>query len=319
MKIYQNRDQKNQIQCGYCGRIGHNKRHCDALKTHYNALKDLVKSHLSESIGDAHPSGKKLTQVIRQSNLLDLSLFASHWSSYPQFVNNQFARHFDYAERLYNSPTKAKPNAKRSPVSCGFCGSSEHTRRNCSAMTDFIYVLNETNKGYRQRFYDRFIEGYGFGGGCLVETVQKDWRTGEETPQVGFVTSFDPNQVQFTNLAYRWGDYHTQMSLKVMFDGQVIDCGKDPFSAKFRDNGQRVDPFCGLFSQWGKLTRVVSPAPQRVDKEWFLSSSPSYDWVVKKRSQSDLMSSFYALIKEFYPHDDLKARLGSEYERYYTD
>lgn len=319
MRIYQNRDQKNQIQCGYCGHTGHNKRHCSALKTHYDATKDLVNDYNSEFIGDAHPSGKKLTQVIKESNLLDLSLFPSHWASYPQFVNNQFARHFDYAERLYKSSAKAKPNTKRSPVSCGFCGSSDHTRRNCSAMTDFIYVLNETNKGYRQRFYDRFIEGYGFGGGCLVETVQKDWRTGEETPQVGIITSFDPNQVQFTNLCYRWGEYYTEISVKAMFDGQLIHLKNDLFSTKFRDNGQRVDPFCDLFSQWGVLTRIVSPAPQRVDKEWFLSSTPSYDWVVRKKNREDLMSSMSALIKEFYPHDDLKARLGSEYERYYTN
>ena len=180
-------------------------------------------------------------------------------------------------------------------------------------MKNFIYVLEECNKEYRSQFYDRFVEGMGLGAGALLET-----RTGG----VGICTLFPTDDIMFTNLKRTWSDYHSVAKIHILADGDIWK--PDLASNFFRcvdayDKQDERGYWACMYGTWGNIESVMSPAPNKPTKEWFLGQTPCFDWVVKKRSQKHIIGELYHLIKHFYPHNNLRTKLGAKtYDRYYT-
>jgi hypothetical protein len=173
-------------------------------------------------------------------------------------------------------------------------------------MKNFVYILNETNKEYRSQFYDRYIEGMGLGPGALVKL-----RSGS----VGIITEFDTESAMFTNLISRWNDYHTSINLGIMVGERThqysFACGAI-YDSNYTENFRSYGIWAGLYGSFGVLAEVLSPAPHVPDKEWFMHQAPCFDWIVKKRRVGPLLYSFRNYIKEFYPHEDLREKLGDE-------
>lgn len=302
MRIYENRNDKRDIQCGYCFNEGHNKRNCPVMKLQWQA-----------NIG----SKAKTTRAMMGEGLIDVDKtmfpvrFQNHYND--NDARRQFLAHWDYMkDRFYPKPKVTK---KRKKPKCGFCGSTAHNRRNCNKLKNFVYVLNETNKAYRAAYYDRFIDGMGLGNGALVKVRGFD-------PDVGIITNFPTEKIMFTNLVRHWSDYTTRATGSVMIDGNrtKISFSGDCFQTTMDDyNYDNYGIWLPLYSYWGRIKEVISPAPNRPTKEWFTGQSPCYEWIVKKRNQETLMNEFKSIIKEFYPHNDLRAKLGAKtYDQFYA-
>ena len=74
-----------------------------------------------------------------------------------------------------------------------------------------------------------------------------------------------------------------------------------------------------MYGTWGNVIAVTSPAPNKPTKEWFMGQTPCFEWIVKKKSQQQIMAELYRLIKHFYPHDNLRTKLGAKiYDQYYV-
>jgi len=300
MKIYENKDRKREIQCNYCYHEGHNKRHCPTMKAHWENNPQVHETY-------DHLSLKGV----------DVTMFPSHYSRFwgDEDATRQFRGHWIYMKKRFATNVKTKPK-KRKKNKCGFCGSTAHTRRNCNKMKNFIHVLKETNKGYRAAFYDRFIEGMGLGAGALVSAQ------GYEGDGVALVTSFPSDQIMFTNLLRQWSDYHSRATMSLNMGGMEfkINLGNDSFRADiYGGEADDLGIWLPMYSNWGRIHHIISPAPNRPTKEWFMGQSPCFEWVVKKKGQLELMSQFSHLIKEFYPHKNLRAKLGAKvYDAYYN-
>jgi len=301
MKIYENKDRKREIQCNYCFHEGHNKRHCPTMKAHWDANPQVHETY-------DHLSLKGV----------DLTMFPS---AYHRFwgdtdATRQFRSHWIYMKNRFATNVKTKTKKRKKPK-CGFCGSAAHNRRNCNKLKNFVHVLKETNKAYRAAFYDKFVEGMGLGAGALVSTQ------GYEGETVALITSFPSDKIMFTNLLRTWSDYHSRatMSLNVGGNKLQVNLGNDLFRADIYAEGfhDSVGIWLPMYSSWGRINSVVSPAPNRPTKEWFMGQSPCFEWVVKKKGVYDLMGSLAPLIKHFYPHKNLRAKLGAKvYDSYYT-
>ena len=301
MRIYEDRNNRRDITCGYCHNEGNNKRNCPTMKAHW-----LANPHVHETYGN----GVVLTGI-------DKTMFPVHYQNFwcDDDARRQFRSHWRYMRNRFSDKPKATKKRKKSK--CGFCGSTAHNRRNCNKLKNFVYVLKETNKAYRAAFYDKFVEGMGLGAGALL-SVQSG--TGES---VGIITSFPTEQIMFTNLLYRWNDYHTKAHAKINVQGNEVisNLGQDCFYGDIYKEGfiDSVGIWRSMYSNWGRIHGVVSPAPNRPTKEWFMGQTPCFEWVVKKRDQATLMSALHRLIKHFYPHDNLRAKLGAKiYDQYYT-
>lgn len=315
MKIYDDRDKKREIQCNYCYANGHNKRNCPTMKAHWDANK-----HLDPE-----------TAIHDDLVGVDTTMFPKYYQSYwgDQTAHRQYFNHLAYMTKRFapKSETKTK---KRKKVSCGFCGSKAHTRRNCKKMKNFVYVLNETNKAFRSQYYDRFIEGMGLGAGALVEQRIGDRWSEIDKTTVAIVSAFPTDSIMFTNKLYRWSDYHTSHSITTLPNGvamRISQSGGGMFFDRYTyENGVDHDRntelyghFGYMFSGVGQIMKVVSPAPNRPSKEWFMGQSPCFDFIVKKRKIDQLMYDLGSTIKKFYPHNNLRSKLGAKiYDQYFT-
>ena len=300
MRLYEQRNQKREIQCNYCFEEGHNKRNCPHMKAHWEANPQVHETY------DHH----SLTGI-------DKTMFPHPYHKYwdDSEARRQFRSHWIYMKNRF--APKAKATKKRKKPKCGFCGSTAHNRRNCNKLKNFIYVLNETNKAYRSAYYDKFIEGMGLGAGALLN-IRHPY--GDQHDQVAIMTSFPTESIMFTNLRRSWSDYHTRAESKVMIDGEQR---KLSLSSEVFLCSQGYDAPHGIWSNfyghWGSIKSVVSPAPNRPTKEWFMGQAPCFEWIVKKRTHQTLMAEFYTIIKHFYPHKNLRTKLGAKtYDAFYN-
>ncbi len=300
MRLYEQRNDTRSIQCNYCYVIGHNKRNCPTMKAHWDANPQVHETYDHDSVVG-----------------VDKTMFSTQFQQWygDDNAKNQFRAHWQYMKTRYAPKTETK--TPRKATKCGFCGEEGHTRRNCKAMKNFVHVLNETNRGYRSAFYDRFVEGLGLGAGALIQVQPHN-----SEPTVSMITSFPTDKIMFTNLKSRWNDLHTKMNVEIMlgdrkfernlFDGEI-------YHPDYYDEFNSLGLWSAIYGSWGMIQAVVSPAPNRPTKEWFMGQAPCFDWVVKKRGHLYLMNEFSTIIKEFYPHDDLEKKLGRKvYDRYYT-
>lgn len=300
MRLYEQRNDTRSIQCNYCYVIGHNKRNCPTMKAHWDANPQVHETYDHDSVVG-----------------VDKTMFSTQFQQWygDDNAKTQFRAHWQYMKTRYAPKTETK--TPRKATKCGFCGEEGHTRRNCKAMKNFVHVLNETNRGYRSAFYDRFVEGLGLGAGALIQVQPHN-----SEPTVSMITSFPTDKIMFTNLKSRWNDFHTKMNVEIMlgdrkckhnlFDGAI-------YHPDYYDEFHSLGLWSAIYGSWGMIQAVVSPAPNRPTKEWFMGQAPCFDWVVKKRGHINLMNEFSTIIKEFYPHDDLEKKLGRKvYDRYYT-
>ena len=300
MKIYENKDHKREIQCGYCHHEGHNKRHCPTMKAHWESNPQVRETYDHNSLTGVD----KTMFPVAYHRFWDDSdarrQFRAHW----RYMKNRFA-------------TKDKVTKKRKKSKCGFCGSTAHNRRNCNKLKNFVYVLNETNKAYRSQFYDRFIDGMGMGAGALVSVKIH----GHEEESVGIVTNFPTESIMFTNLKRHWSDFNTKARMDMLVGGEPfhIDLSNAWLMEEDHDRLHAHGVWSIMYSPWGYVHGIISPAPKKPTKEWFLGQSPCHEWIVKKRGHIELLVQFHHLIKEFYPHKNLRTKLGAKaYDQFYN-
>jgi hypothetical protein len=300
MRLYEDRNKKRHFQCTYCLGEGHNKRNCPTMKAQWLANPQVHETYDHNSL-----------------TAIDKTMFPVNYQHYwgDDDARRQFRGHWRYMKSRFAPKAETKPK-KRRKAKCGFCGSTAHNRRNCNKLKNFVYVLKETNKAYRSAYYDKFVEGMGLGAGALVSAQ------GYDGESMGILTSFPTEQIMFTNLLRTWSDYHTKANAKINLQGSniVVNLGSDCFRADiYHGDVEQYGIWLSMYSNWGRIINVVSPAPNRPTKEWFMGQTPCFEWVVKKRDQATLMSALHRLIKHFYPHDNLRAKLGAKiYDQYYT-
>jgi len=285
MRLYENRNSPRTISCGYCYEDGHSKNHCPHLKAQWESNK-----HIAE------------TGLQRPDSIEELTgdFTAINWCS-PHHVKLRFIEEWDYCVKKWASKPTTKNKKKRKPSKCGFCGRTSHTRRNCTHMKPFLTILNETNRAYREQWYDLFSEQMGFGAGALVQM-----RNG-----VGIVTKIDLDTIMFTNTLQHWSDYHTGMKVTLKQGSETFAPRHNLFRAINHDFHQGYDNAFNyaFYSNWSPIERIISPCPNPVDKEWFLQQQPQFDWVMKKRNVETLWDNLGYRIRQFYPYADLDRKM----------
>lgn len=286
MKLYEKRNKKSTNKCNYCRHEGHNKRHCPTLRRHWEANKNWN--------GDM-----SLLKDVKGSD------FGGWWCLSDDDARRVFRYHFDYINKLMTAPKKAPK--KRKATKCGFCGSSRHTRRNCSLMGEFVKVLEETNKAYRKSFYENVFVKYGLGIGAFVQFKEYVWNatTGvTDAEMTSLIMDIDFDSISIGNRYSRWSDWHTELQVKYRLDDKEKNFGSDLFlESAFPLLDE--DKMGHLTSTFEGISKVIVPAPSLPDKEWFLGRSPAFEWVVKKKSLHSLFTTYGSNIGHYHPEGDV--------------
>lgn len=297
MRLYEERNVKSNITCGYCHESGHRRNHCPILKQHY------------EQDQRGEPVDTSL-----------LSQLTKYWGVQHPTIIKWYERYGKAdAERYFGEKVETTKPKKRKKAKCGFCGKGGHNRKNCKAMKQFKYLYEQANLAYRKEFYERIIVGMGYGSGALVSMNAWDDFQGSK---VALVTNLDPMSIGLGNLVNGyWNDYHTQLKTTVLWEGEKRSLSRHTrlFHFGAPNHNDRNDPIAHAFfsgenpDYWtrGWIESIVSPAPQTMSEDWFNGQSEPIDYVMKKRKAKDLWAQFWEPIMVFYPHSNKERKINA--------
>tara|TARA_B100000035_G_scaffold251936_1_gene221113 strand:+ start:1312 stop:2238 length:927 start_codon:yes stop_codon:yes gene_type:complete len=299
MRLYEERNKKPNMTCGYCHESGHSRNNCPTLKAHYEQ--------------------DQRGEPVDASLLTELTKYWGVGSSQLERWYERYGK--DDAERYFGEKTKKTNTKPRKKAKCGFCGKRGHNRRNCKAMKQFKYLYEQANLAYRKEFYDRIIVGLGYGAGALVSMRIWDDFQGSS---IALVSDLDPMSVGLGNLTTGyWNEFHTALKTSVLWEGQKRTYSshsklfnfETPNPPSLRED-DRIGSvyFSGANADYwsqGWIESIVSPAPQTMSEEWFNGQSEPIDYVMKKRTASDLWNTFRYSIMAYYPHSNKDRKINA--------
>jgi hypothetical protein len=193
--------------------------------------------------------------------------------------------------------------------SCGFCGGSGHTRRNCNVMQDFIDDLSRANQNYRKRFYNKIVKEMGLAEGALVSVKAQHALIGNEWIQdfsgIGVVTDVKWNEINLGISMSRW-NWKTSFVIDVLVDGETLTV-ENPLSEMALSNVDK-DPelssiFAHSFSRWGaRVDEIVAPSENIPSEEWFNHGyEDCWQWLSKKYNLPTLNQYLSPVIAKWHP------------------
>ncbi len=285
MEIHENRNNSNRSKstCGYCRTEGHNQYQCPHVKGDWENFLSKWKIPVND---DGMP-------IRRGYNYM-----AYFYGNNPTFdpltvnlCNNGFVSWFRNCRKAYIKQKERgfkldyKPNRSGSskPKQCGFCGSTNHTRRNCPTMKQFLKDCYKANEKWREVAYQEIVQKHGLSVGAVVEVdAYVNYSTRER--KMGIVKSINWDTINvFSAMDSTSSFAGSPLNIIVLVDGKTEKLtGLKDFFGCIGENGQGWG--------WGgsTLVRVLTHSPTPLDPEWITSYKESFETLVKKRSFEQL-------------------------------
>ena len=268
MRIHEEASHRSDSTCGYCRQKGHNQYNCPKVKEDWAFFSNL---QIPSSGGKAIMRGWYRCPA--------------HWGAW-----------YEHCEKTYNEITRREKAAttlqgkpKKAQRTCGFCGSKEHTRRNCTKMDMFLKDCHEANIKWRKAAYKELVQKHGISVGAAVIVSEKDrWYThsGASKEHNGIITSINWDKMNvFTALPKKHDDAYSPISIRIMLsngNNAVINAGLENFNCL--DKG-------AIPRSWGHsfdLHAIVAPSKTPLEEEWITGYKESFKTLVKKRSFDQL-------------------------------
>ena len=300
MQIYNNKDSNTSSNgtpkrsCSYCGNPDHVVTDCP------NAVNDWAYFQRYEI-------------PLKQTNHWTINARTSrngvkvdHWYRSPREWGKWFLECEKAIHKINNAKAKAKAkqSGKRKASKCGFCGSTDHNRRQCPAMEQFKRRLLEANQGWRQRFYDKLVGELGLSVGAVVNVkISRGWREPDEE-KIGIIESINWDQLSmfcYTLQENGWrdklrDDFRQPLEVMVNVEGETR---RLKFGGKQNQYGHieyiLKDDFGTLADYWGwrrneaSFVSTIARSETPLDEEWVSQGhEDAMDFLTKKYSMEKL-------------------------------
>lgn len=271
MKIYENHKntgKRTKNSCGYCRQEGHNRTECPqvARDWRYWELYQIPPYYVTYWKAQTKPAG---------------------WAKWYEDCRNTYA--LQQAKK-----TKASAPVVRSAPKCGFCGGTDHNRRNCNKMKNFLADCYKANENWRRRVYKVLVQDHGFDVGAAVNlTLRHQYytQTGEShTKHVGIITHINWDNLNImTAFEGSWDareKYSQHIEVKAMVEGEDITVSLRPFVRENKLN-QTITEHCSQsYRNWGayEFHSIIGRSETPLSEEWVTSYREAFDFLVKRRS-----------------------------------
>ncbi len=285
MQIHENQNTKykRKATCGYCRTEGHNQYQCPHVRGDWeNFLSKLIVPR--DADGNIIKRGYNSLFYGGSFDPLKDELYSGGFSSW--FSNCRKA-YLVQKERGFDLKHKTKRTAVTR--TCGFCGETGHTRRNCDQMKDFLKKCYKANENWRKAAYKELVQDHGISVGAVVELVEKSGYGNSEriTTTLGIIKSINWDKANvFAALSKTSDTVRSPIRIEVLADNKSV--WLDNLKACFHtisDNGS-------LKYAWNQRTaslkRVITHSPTPLDPEWITSYRESFETLVKKRTLEQL-------------------------------
>ena len=283
MNIHENQNNSNRSKstCGYCRTEGHNQYQCPHVKGDWENF--LSKWRI--------PVNDNGTPIKRGYNCISYAYGGNNDPLTANIYNNGFASWFRNCRKAYTVQKERgfkldhKPSRGGSskPKKCGFCGSTNHTRRNCPTMEQFLKDCYKANENWRKVAYKEIVQQHGLSVGAVVE-VDAYVNYNHREKKMAIVKSINWDTINvFSAMGSSSSFASSPLNVEVILNGKVQKLsGLKDFFDCIGENGQGYS--------WGgsSLIRVVTHSPTPLDPEWITSYKESFETLVKKRSLEQL-------------------------------
>ena len=286
MNIHEKRNSKNKRKatCGYCREEGHNQYQCPHVRGDWeNFLSKLMVPRKAD--GTFITRGyNSVYYGMGDFNPLKTELYNSGFSSW--FSNCRKA-YLVQKERGFDLKHKTKRTAVTR--TCGFCGETGHTRRNCEQMKDFLKKCYKANENWRKAAYKELVQDHGISVGAVVELVEKSGYGSSEriTTTLGIIKSINWDKANvFAALSKKSDTVRSPFVIEVLIGNRSVKLNnlKECFNT-IGENGETTYSW-----RWdgASLKRVITHSPTPLDPEWITSYRESFETLVKKRTLEQL-------------------------------
>ena len=279
MQMYEDKKKnKRRNSCGYCRKEGHNKLQCPEVAKDWAWWKDFQVPPYSPTWWKSRQSPKS-------------------WGEWYIDCRDTYEKQVSKSAES-NSGKKRK----RSPSSCGYCGETDHNRRNCTEMQDFLKKCYKANENWRREAYKEIVEKHGICVGACIQVRQQLGWSDDYTEHVAIITSVNFDKLNV--MAAHDGTYsgHTNpyeciLEVKAMINQKefniAILTGKDyrrdwAKTVKTNLNHKIVRR---AFRGWSAdyiMDKLLSPSEHPLDEKWITDYRDAFDYLTKKRKKIQL-------------------------------
>jgi len=295
MRIYESKDYlKREVHCRLCGRTGHMWFKCQMPTKFLEALENNEEPDWSLMSVWSAKHWRQLDSNGELERKDQLMANCAVWKLQQEKRNEKM-----HARR------NARASAGTKKRKCGFCGETDHNRRNCSVLKDFQKDLERANQNYRKMFYSTMVEGYGLAEGALVQLkakyVQMNGSWQEDWEGIGLITGIDWDKVNLGLTARGWS-FRSQICFQFVIEGENYN-SDTPFKLFCETDNKVSNLFSSLVvNDWGiNIESVLSPSETIPSQEWFEeTNSDCYNYVLKKLKMESL-GELVGMIEKFHP------------------
>lgn len=290
MNIHENKNNSNRSKatCGYCREIGHNQYQCPHVKGDWENFLSRLEIPKDK---DGNPIRRGWNYATWHYNDgFDPLTMDIQNNALASWFRNCKKAYLVQKERGFNFEHKAKRKAVNR--TCGFCGSKDHTRRNCTKMEQFLKDCYKANENWRMAAYkDLVLDGGLSVGACVKVTYEVgNWSNREKKTGTGIITKINWNTINvFSGMNKRHNDAHSPVEVCVLVDGETrrLDNLADKFNT-VGENGKIASFWQGAPAC--SLVRVITNSPTPLPQEWITSYKESFGTLVKKRTYEQLQN-----------------------------
>jgi hypothetical protein len=278
MRIHENGGRsygRSESACGYCRQTGHNQYECPKVAQDYEFFKDYKIP--TDKNGNVSRSG--------------------WYGAYP----DSWGKWYEHCLKTYTiqQERKKKKTAttprKSSPRKCGFCGSTKHTRRNCTTMDTFLKDCHAANIKWRTAAYKELVQIHGISVGAAIKVKKHEYsywqQDSEDEIFSGIITSINWDTLTvFTALDKHHEDAHSPIMIRVLLsNGETIHINNE--LEKFNCLGEKgAKPSRYSYGTKYTIESIVAPAKQLLDEEWINGYKGAFSTLTKKRSYDELQN-----------------------------
>ncbi len=296
MEIHENQNNSNRSKstCGYCRTEGHNQYQCPHVKGDWENFFSKWKIPVDD---DGQPIRRGYNYMVyyygSNNGTFDPLTASVCNNGFVSWFRNCRKAYLVQKERGFKLDGTHKRKVSSSPKKCGFCGSTGHTRRNCTKMDMFLKDCYKANENWRKVAYEEIVQKHGLSVGAVVE-VDAYVSYSQTERKMGIVKSINWDTINvFSAMIDQSSFAASPLNIEVLVDGRVQKLvGLKDFFDCIGENGQ------GWSWSGAKLVRVVTHSPTPLDPEWITSYKESFETLVKKRSfeqlKNGMMSEYRA-------------------------
>ena len=186
---------------------------------------------------------------------------------------------------------KAKKQGKRVQAKCGFCGSTDHNRRNCTVMSEYHDRFVKANQVWRQRFYDKIVKDLGICTGAIVEHKYVNrWNSEPDITKTEMIRSINLDELSIfciSSVGKGWGN-----DVDRKFRQSVQITTTKGTNLRLEDS-MCTDRFGSIVTNQNSyiptIQSVVVPSERPLDESWVEQAhEESIDFLTKRYSLEQL-------------------------------